>query len=333
MKRNFITTSEWSKNELQSILDFAGELKANRIQPLLKNKSIALIFFNPSLRTKTSFQIGMNQLGGNAVIISPGQDAWPIEFDIGKVMNEEAEEHIAEVAKVLSTYCDLIAVRAFPKFKNIEEDIEDKIIRSFEKFATVPIINMETITHPCQELAHILTLQEQLGDLKNKNYLLTWTYHPKALNSAVANSSLIIASKFGMNVTLLCPTEDYLLHDQYIEEAKLNCQKNNTNFTVSYDIEQSYAGKDIVYAKSWGSIPFYGKPNQEKEIRDQYKKFIVDERKMNITNNALFSHCLPLRRNIKATDAVMDSDNCIAIQEAENRMHVQKSLLVNLLKE
>ena len=333
MKRNFITTSEWSKNELQSILDFASELKANRVQPLLKNKSIALIFFNPSLRTKTSFQIGMNQLGGNAVIISPGQDAWPIEFDIGKVMNEEAEEHIAEVAKVLSTYCDLIAVRAFPKFKNIEEDIEDKIIRSFEKFATVPIINMETITHPCQELAHILTLQEQLGDLKNKNYLLTWTYHPKALNSAVANSSLIIASKFGMNVTLLCPTEDYLLHDQYIEEAKLNCQKNNTNFTVSYDIEQSYAGKDIVYAKSWGSIPFYGKPNQEKEIRDQYKKFIVDERKMNITNNALFSHCLPLRRNIKATDAVMDSDNCVAIQEAENRMHVQKSLLVNLLKE
>ena len=333
MKRNFITTSEWSKNELQSILDFASELKANRVQPLLKNKSIALIFFNPSLRTKTSFQIGMNQLGGNAVIISPGQDAWPIEFDVGKVMNEEAEEHIAEVAKVLSTYCDLIAVRAFPKFKNIEEDIEDKIIRSFEKFATVPIINMETITHPCQELAHILTLQEQLGDLKNKNYLLTWTYHPKALNSAVANSSLIIASKFGMNVTLLCPTEDYLLHDQYIEEAKLNCQKNNTNFNVSHDIEQSYAGKDIVYAKSWGSIPFYGKPNQEKEIRDQYKKFIVDERKMNITNNALFSHCLPLRRNIKATDAVMDSDNCVAIQEAENRMHVQKSLLVNLLKE
>ena len=333
MKRNFITTSEWSKNELQSILDFASELKVNRVQPLLKNKSIALIFFNPSLRTKTSFQIGMNQLGGNAVIISPGQDAWPIEFDVGKVMNEEAEEHIAEVAKVLSSYCDLIAVRAFPKFKNIEDDIEDKIIRGFEKFATVPIINMETITHPCQELAHILSLQEQLGDLKNKNYLLTWTYHPKALNTAVANSSLIIASKFGMNVTLLCPTEDYLLHETYINEAKLNCQENNTNFTISHNIEESYASKDVVYAKSWGSIPFYGKPNQEKKIRDQYKKFIVDERKMNITNNALFSHCLPLRRNIKATDAVMDSDNCIAIQEAENRMHVQKSLLVNLLKE
>jgi N-acetylornithine carbamoyltransferase len=333
MKRNFITTSEWSKNELQSILDFASELKANRIQPLLKNKSIALIFFNPSLRTKTSFQIGMNQLGGNAVIISPSQDAWPIEFDVGKIMNEEAEEHIAEVAKVLSKYCDLIAVRAFPKFQNIKEDIEDKIIRGFEKFASVPIINMETITHPCQELAHILSLQEQLGDLKNKNYLLTWTYHPKALNTAVANSSLIIASKFGMNVTLLCPTEDYLLHDKYIDEAKLNCQENNTNFTISHDIKKSYANKDIVYAKSWGSIPFYGEPNKEKKIRDQYKNFIVDERKMNFTNNALFSHCLPLRRNIKATDAVMDSDNCIAIQEAENRMHVQKSLLVNLLKE
>ena len=333
MKKNFINTNEWSKNELQSILDFADKLKKDRIQPLLKNKSIALIFFNPSLRTKTSFQIGINELGGNAVIINPGQDAWPIEFNIGKVMNEDAEEHIAEVAKVLSSYCDLIAVRAFPKFQNIEEDIEDHVIRSFEKFATVPIINMETITHPCQELAHILSLQEQLGDLKNKNYLLTWTYHPKALNTAVANSTLMIASKFGMNVTLLCPSKDYLLHDSFLKQAQANCNENNTNFTVSHEINESYLGKDVVYAKSWGSIPFYGKPKEEKEMRDRYKHFIVDEEKMNMTNNALFSHCLPLRRNIKATDGVMDSNYCIAIQEAENRLHVQKSLLVKLLKE
>jgi N-acetylornithine carbamoyltransferase len=205
------------------------------------------------------------------------------------------------------------------------------VINSFAKYSSVPVVNMETITHPCQELAHILTMQEQLGDLSGKDYLLTWTYHPKPLNTAVANSSLMIASKFGMNVKLLCPSEDYILHENYINQAKDNCNLNNTSFEITHDIDHGYDNADIVYAKSWGSLNFYGNPNEEKIIRDQFKYFIVDEDKMAKTNKALFSHCLPLRRNIKATDGVMDSDYCVAIQEAGNRMHVQKSLLSKLL--
>ncbi len=329
--KSFINTKDWTKKDLQEILDYSIYLKKNRFNNTLKNKSVALLFFNPSMRTRTSFEIGIKEMNGFAVVLQPGQDAWPIEFSLGSIMDSDSEEHIIEVAKVLSEYCDLIAIRSFPKFKSINDDIKDDVIKKFEEFATVPIINMETITHPCQELAHILTLQENFGDLSNKNYLLTWTYHPRALNTAVANSSIMIASKFGMNIKLLCPNEHYILHDEYLNEAKNNCKSNNTSFQITHDIESAYKDADIVYAKSWGAINFYQKQNEEKKMRDQYKNFIVDTNKMSYTNNAKFSHCLPLRRNIKATDEVMDSSYCIAVQEASNRIHVQKSIMTRLI--
>ena len=331
--KNFITTDNWTRSDLQEILDYAKYLKKERFQDSLKNKSVALLFFNPSMRTRTSFEIGIQELGGYAVVLHPGKDAWPIEFEMNTCMDGDSEEHIVEVAKVLSEYCDLIAVRSFPKFNDINEDIADNVIKSFAKFASVPVINMETITHPCQELAHILSLQEEIGDLDGKNYLLTWTYHPKPLNTAVANSSLLIASKFGMNVKLLCPTDDYILHESFISKAQENCANNNSSFEITHNIEDGYSNADIVYAKSWGAINYFNDAKNEKILRDNFKHFIVDEEKMALTNDARFSHCLPLRRNIKASDGVMDSDYCIAVQEAANRLHVQKSLLTTLLKD
>ena len=329
--KNFITTQSWSRSELQDILDFATELKANPFQPLLQNKSIAMLFFNPSLRTKTSFEVGISELSGKAVILQPGKDAWPIEFKDNVVMDGDSEEHVKEVAQVLSSYCDCIAIRAFPKFEDWSEDRTDHVISSFAKYATVPVVNMETIEHPCQELAHILALQEHYGDLQGKDYLLTWTYHPKPLNTAVANSSLLIASKFGMNVKLLCPSEEYLLDERYMNAASENCANEGTLFSVSHDIESAYSGAEIVYAKSWGSLVHYGNLQAELDVRKNFKHFIVDEQKMSLTNNAIFSHCLPARRNIKATDGVMDSNDCHAVQEAANRKHVQKSMLTKIL--
>jgi N-acetylornithine carbamoyltransferase len=290
-----------------------------------------MLFFNPSLRTKTSFEVGISELSGKAVILQPGQDAWPIEFKDNVVMDGDSEEHVKEVAQVLSSYCDCIAIRAFPKFEDWSEDRTDHVISSFAKYATVPVVNMETIEHPCQELAHILALQEHYGDLQGKDYLLTWTYHPKPLNTAVANSSLLIASKFGMNVKLLCPSEEYLLDERYMNAASENCANEGTLFSVSHDIESAYSGAEIVYAKSWGSLVHYGNLQAELDVRKNFKHFIVDEQKMSLTNNAIFSHCLPARRNIKATDGVMDSNDCHAVQEAANRKHVQKSMLTKIL--
>ena len=272
-------------------------------------------------------------MGGHAVVLEPGKNAWPLSFDMGGVMDGDAEEHVIESARVLSRYVDLIAIRAFPKFVDWQQDRQDQILHAFAKYATVPVINMETITHPCQELAHMQTLQQHLGSVKKKKYVLTWTYHPKPLNTAVANSSLLIASKFGMDVTLLCPNEHYLLDERYMNLAKANAKQYGGSFEVSHDIDSAYEDADVIYCKSWGALDFFGNWEAEKAIRDDYKHFIVDEAKMAKTNNALFSHCLPLRRNIKATDGVLDADYCVAIDEAENRMHVQKAIMQQLIEQ
>lgn len=327
--RHFLSTLDWSRPELEAILADAADLKASRKgarRTDLAGKSVALVFFNPSLRTRSSFEIGVWEMGGHAVVLEPGKGAWPIEYRDGAVMDGDAEEHVEEVARVLSRYCDLICVRAFPKFQRWEEDREDLVIRQFARFATVPVINMETITHPCQELALMLALKERLGTTDGKKFLLTWTYHPRPLNTAVANSALVIAAKFGFDVTLLCPTPEYVLDRRYMDAA-------GDRVTVTHDIESAYRGAHVVYAKSWGALPYFGRWEEEKPIRDRHKHFIVDADKMRLTDDAWFSHCLPLRRNVKATDEVVSGPRSLVIEEAENRLHVQKAVMKRLVSE
>jgi N-acetylornithine carbamoyltransferase len=329
--RHFLTTLDWSRAELEKLIDEARRLKATPLGDALKGKTIALVFMNPSLRTRTSFEIGIWQLGGHAVVLEPGKGAWPIEFTPGTVMAGDAEEHVAEVARVLSRYCDLIGVRAFPKFQDWQEDRKDNVVKSFAQHATVPVINLETITHPCQELALMLTLKERLGKTDGKKFLLTWTYHPKPLNTAVANSALLIAAKLGFDVTLLCPTPEYTLDDRYMSAARGLVAENGRTLEVTHDIERAYDGAEVVYAKSWGALPYFGKWEGERPIREANRHFIVDAAKMARTKGAMFSHCLPLRRNVKATDEVVDSPASAVIDEAENRLHVQKALMKHLL--
>lgn len=332
--KHFLSTADWSREDLQSILDHAGELKRNPFgSDALRDKAMALLFFNPSLRTRTSFELGVHQMGGKAITLNAGQDSWPLAFDEGAEMLGDEEEHVIEAAQVLSRYVDMIGIRAFPKFQDWQIDRQDRIIKAFAEYGSVPIVNMETITHPCQELALIKTLQERKGQLDGKKFVLTWTYHPRPLNTAVANSALSIATKFGMDVTLLCPTVDYILDQRYMDAAQANADEQGGSLSVSHDIDSAYDGAEIVYAKSWGALPYFGNWEPEKAIRDQYKHFMVDEQKMAKTDDGVFSHCLPLRRNVKASDAVMDADYCLAIDEAENRLHVQKALLAKLAEQ
>jgi len=329
--RHFLTTLDWSRAELESLVAEAQRLKASPMGESLRGKTIALVFMNPSLRTRTSFEVGIWQLGGHAVVLEPGKGAWPIEFKPGAVMDGDPEEHVAEVARVLSRYCDLIGVRAFPKFQDWQEDRQDLVVQSFAKHATVPVINLETITHPCQELALLLTMKERLGKTDGKKLVVTWTYHPRPLNTAVANSALILAAKVGFDVTLLCPTPEYILDERYMTAARGLVAENGRTLTVTHDIDAAYRGADVVYAKSWGALPYFGRWDQEKPIRDAHRHFIVDAAKMTKTNGAMFSHCLPLRRNIKATDEVVDSPASAVVDEAENRLHVQKALMERLV--
>ncbi|NRA28795.1 MAG: N-acetylornithine carbamoyltransferase [Parvularculaceae bacterium] len=328
--QHFLGTDDLTKPQIQALLDDARALKAAPQNDRLRGKRCALLFFNPSLRTRTSFQIGIADLGGTSVVLDAA-GTWPIEVTPGAIMDGEAEEHVAEAARVLSTYVDLIAIRAFPKFQDWSVEREDAMLHGFVKHATVPVINMETIVHPCQELAMLLALQERHGSLEGKKLCLTWTYHPKPLNTAVANSALLAATKMGMDVTLLCPSSDYILDDKFMEAGRRFAEAEGQGLRVTHDIAEAYSGADAVYAKSWGRLDQIGLPMEQRLTPDEFRRFRVDEEKMALTNSATFSHCLPMRRNVKVTDAVADSEQSLIIQEAENRLHVQKAVLSALI--
>ncbi len=330
---DFISTQDWPLERLLRVLERAAAIKAGTIPgrgDALRGKHIALLFFNPSLRTRSSMEIAVTDLAGHAIVLQPGKDAWPIEVRDGVVMDGEAEEHVKEAIKVLEGFCAAIAVRAFPKFQNWEEDRKDPVLQAIQRCSSKPVINMETIVHPLQELALAQTMRAHFGaDLPKKKFLLTWTYHPKPLNTAVANSAALISTRLGMDLTILRP-EGYDLDPVFMDAARQNARSAGRTVTVTSDIEAAYRGKDFVYAKSWGALEYFGRWPDEKPIRDGLKHFIVDQRKLAMTNNAFFSHCLPMRRNVKATDEVIDSPRSLIYEEANNRLHTAKALLMEI---
>ncbi len=328
--RSFLGTQDFTREEIEGLLQLASDMKRKGHGKPLAGKSLALLFFNASLRTRTSFDLAMYQLGGHAVALHPGKDAWGMEVREGVVMDGEAEEHIKEGTTVLARFFDALAVRCFPKFQNWAEERKDPVLAAIAKWSSKPVINMETIVHPCQELALALTLKEHLKAPAKKKFLLTWTYHPKPLNTAVANSAALITSKLGMDLTILRP-RGYDLDDGFMRDVAGNVERNGGTLRVTDDIDAAYRGADFVYAKSWGSLSHYGRWEEEKPIRDGLKHFIVDARKMALTNGAKFSHCLPMRRNVKATDEVIDGPASVIYDEAENRLHTTKALLASLL--
>ncbi len=331
--RHFLSTEDWSRDDLQQMIDRARAFRSSPEGDALRGKSVALLFFNPSLRTRSSFDIGVHQLGGHAIVLDAQGQTWPLEFEEGAVMDGGPEEHVKEAARVLSRYVDLIAIRCFPKFVDWSAEREDPLISAYARYATVPVINMETIVHPCQELAMMMALQDRIGDVRGKDFLLTWVPHPKPLNTAVANSALLIASKFGMNVRLLIPDNVYRLDERYMGAAERFCADAGTTFTITTDPEAGYAGADAVYGKSWGALPFFGRWDDEAPFRAKGASFMIDEAKMALTQGGVVSHCLPMRRNVKIADAVVDGPDFLGIEEAENRLHVQKAIMERLMIE
>ncbi|MEO1039897.1 MAG: N-acetylornithine carbamoyltransferase [Pseudomonadota bacterium] len=329
--RHFLSTEPWSRDDLQAIIDRARAYRETPQGEALRGKSIAMMFFNPSLRTRTSFDLGARQLGGHAIVLDARGATWPVEIEDGAIMDGGPEEHVKEAARVLSSYVDLIAIRCFPRFENWTAEREDPLIEAYARYATVPVINMETIVHPCQELALMMALQDRLGDVRGKDFLLTWVPHPKPLNTAVANSAVLIASKFGMNVRMLVPDEAYRLDGRYMGAAERFCAEAGTRFSMTTDIETAYSGAHAVYAKSWGALPFYGRWDEEAPVRAKGAGFMVDDAKMALTDKGVVSHCLPMRRNVKIADSVVDSDAFLGLTEAENRLHVQKAVMERLV--
>ncbi|SRR6266566_359179 len=333
--QNFLTTGDYSRDELDRLIDSAlqfklGNEKSKETKPLA-GKSVALVFFNPSLRTRASMQVGVFELGGNAVVVEPGGSSWTLEHRDGVMMDGDKTEHVAEFVRVLARYSAAIGVRTFASLKNWEEERTDPVLNAFARYSTVPTINLESaMHHPCQAMADMMTIREKLGP-QRKRVVLTWAWHPKPLPMAVPNSFALAAAQIGHQVVIAHP-KGYELDKELMEVINRQAAIAGGSVEVTNDVAAAFDGAEVVYAKSWGSKQFYGRAEQEIAERAQYRRnWIVDEQKMAHTNGAIFMHCLPVRRNVIVTDAVIDSPASVVIDEAENRLHVQKAIMTNVL--
>lgn len=292
----------------------ALEIKANplKFKKLGKHKTIGLLFFNSSLRTRLSTQKAALNLGMHTIVMNVSEDAWGIEFENGSIMNGTTAEHIKEAAAVVSQYCDVIAVRAFPTLKDKQKDESEHVLTAFQKYASVPIINMESATnHPLQGLTDAITIAEN-STKKRPKVVLTWAPHVKALPQAVPNSFVEAMQKMEVDFVITNP-EGYNLDSRITKNSPIN-----------HNQKEAFENADFIYAKNWSSYNSYG------QILKTDLDWMVTKEKI---GNAKFMHCLPVRRNVVVEDAVLDSENSLVIQQANNRTFAAQLVLKKILED
>ncbi|MBG7612251.1 N-acetylornithine carbamoyltransferase [Polaribacter sp. BAL334] len=301
-------------SDIHSWIKEARKIKENPLKDkkLGKHKTLGLLFFNSSLRTRLSTQKAALNLGMDTIVMNVYEDAWGIEFENGSIMNGTTAEHIKEAAAVVSQYCDVIAVRAFPTLKDKEKDEREQVLNAFIKYASVPIINMESATsHPLQGLTDAITIAENTTK-KRPKVVLSWAPHVKALPHAVANSFVEAMQKMDVDFVITNP-EEYNL-DKRITK----------NTTIMHDQKEAFKNADFVYAKNWSSYDDYG------QIVKTDLDWMITKEKI---GDAKFMHCLPVRRNVVVEDAVLDSENSLVIQQANNRTFAAQLVLKKIVED
>ncbi|EDM42866.1 ornithine carbamoyltransferase [unidentified eubacterium SCB49] len=305
------TTIEDIEN-LTELINKAIQLKNNAFQfeALGKHKTLVMLFFNASLRTRLSTEKAAKNLGMNVTVLNVN-DAWNLEYEDGSVMNLNTAEHVKEAAKVISQYADIIAIRAFPTLKDKTKDESEFIINSFIKYATAPIVSMESATaHPLQALADAITIEELKTSPKPK-VVLSWAPHTKTLPQAVPNSFVSMMQKLDVDFVITHP-EGYALNPEITKDVP-----------VYHNQEEALKDADFVYSKNWSSYSNYGK------ILEVDSSWMMTKEKL---ASAKFMHCLPVRRNLVVEDAVLDSDQSLVIEQANNRTFAAQIVLKNLLE-
>ena len=312
--KNFIRLEDLTN--FNETLSQAIDLKKNitKYSALGKGKTLGMLFFNPSLRTRLSTQKAANSLGIHSMIMNFSNEAWALEFEDGTRMTGIRSEHVKEAAGVVSQYCDMVAIRAFASLTNKEKDEAEIVLNSFAKYATIPIINMESATaHPLQALADAITLTEHRTSHRPK-IVLTWAPHPKALPHAVGNSFTKMMKNIDAEFIIANP-EGYALNPEITKGVKIYTNQ-----------DKAIEGADFVYAKSWCSYEQYG------QILKTDDKWMLTPKKMKLTNNAKFMHCLPVRRNVVVADSVLDNPNSLVIKQSENRIYAAQAVLKEILE-
>jgi N-acetylornithine carbamoyltransferase len=315
--RDMITTQEWTRDEIDTVLEVAHDLKRKRAlgepHAYLRDKSLAMLFFFTSTRTRGSFEAGMTQLGGHAAFI---------DSDTTQISHGDTAKEIGEI---FGRYFDGIAIR------QCDWGDGNKYIREVAAASRVPVLNMQCdVYHPFQILADMMTIQEYFGreGVRGKTINVSWAYaasYQKPIS--VPQSLILLMTRYGMNVRLTHPPE-YKLMPEILDQARENAKRHGGSFEIMDDFDAGFKGADIVYPKSWGALLTTTDNATSAAIGKQYTDWITDERRMALTNpNAIYMHCLPADRNIEVTDAVIDGPQSIVYQEAENRLHVQKAVM------
>ena len=309
--------------DLKLALEEARQVKANPYawKHLGENKTIMLVFFNSSLRTRLSSQKAALNLGMSPIVLNIGQDSWQLETELGVIMDGTKSEHLREAIPVMASYCDIIGVRSFAGLTDRDFDYQETILQQFVQYAGKPVISLESATvHPCQAFADLITIDEY-KETKRPKVVLTWAPHPKALPQAVPNSFAEWMNAADVDFVITHP-KGYELDTRFAGNAR-----------VEYDQMKALEGADFVYAKNW-SCPGVTEPENYGKILSDDRSWMVDEAHMAVTNNARFMHCLPVRRNVIVSDGVIDSERSIVIPEAANRVTsiqvVIKRMLENL---
>lgn len=307
-------TSIHDVNDPHQLIKDVLALKSDRnLAEIGKGKTLGMIFLNASLRTRLSTQKAAQNLGMQVLIVNVTADSWAIEFTDGAIMNGNTVEHIKEAAGVLSVYCDIISVRCFPDLKNKADDYSEKILSQFLKYTTKPIISLESATrHPLQSLADLVTIKEHQKS-ENPKIVLTWAPHVKAIPQVVANSFAEWTLGAGYHLTIANPIGYNL------------CETFTKGATIEHDQQKALQDADFVYVKNWCSFDDYGQMPAVKE------NWMLDSQKLLVTNHAKIMHCLPVRRNVELSDGVLDSENCLVMQQAENRLHAVQTVLKQIL--
>ncbi len=324
--RHFYSLNEFSPGRIEEFLDRALHHKENRYLNVLKDRQLALLFLDPSLRTRCSFEVAIRQLGAGVSCLE-GQTLYKLETEFGRKMDSDRMEHVQEAMGVLSRYFDGLGLRCFARGVNREEDLLDRTFSSFMESAKIPMFNMESaVYHPCQAMADLLTIKELLEGLKGRKITIVWAGHPRPLPVAVPNSILLATTLVGMDVTFAHP-EGFELHEGILTMAQDFSSKSGGQLRVVHDREAAARDAEVIYAKSWGGLCRYEDPVREEELRAKNGDWVVDRAFMELTRRAYFMHCLPVRRNVVVTDEVLDSQQSVVLRQAENRLHAQKAIL------
>ena len=304
--------------DLRAAVAEAMEIKRDRFaySDLGRHRTLLMIFFNSSLRTRLSTQKAAMNLGMNVMVLDVNQGAWKLETERGVVMDGDKAEHLLEAIPVMASYCDIIGVRSFAQLKDKAEDYEERVIEQFIRYSGRPVFSMEAATrHPLQSFADLITIEEHKTKERPK-VVMTWAPHPKALPQAVPNSFAEWMNATDYEFVITHP-EGYELDPQFVGRAK-----------VEYDQRKAFEGADFIYAKNWSA---YADPNYGQVISTD-RDWTVDAEKMALTNNAYFMHCLPVRRNMIVTDEVIESERSLVIPEAANREISAEVVIKRLLE-